>query len=143
MDKNYEFSIEQSTSEDRDCVDDKIVGFNSIQVPFTQSEKFIRIDYVIKNNGIIIAGINSLLYCWKCLYIDVLWVDDQFRHQGLGSQLLHRVEDEARNLGCKLAHLDTFDFQGKDFYLKNGYEIFGTLKDCPPGHTRYYLNKKL
>ncbi|PPE03578.1 hypothetical protein HCUR_00960 [Holospora curviuscula] len=26
----------------------------------------------------------------------------------------------------------TFDFQVKDFYLKQGYEIFGVLEDCPP-----------
>jgi ADP-ribose pyrophosphatase YjhB (NUDIX family) len=39
--------------------------------------------------------------------------------------------------------LDTFDFQAKDFYLKHGYDIFGVLGNCPPGHERYYMRKNL
>ena len=46
-------------------------------------------------------------------------------------------------MGAYLSHLDTFDFQAKDFYLKHGYEIFGTLENCPPNHNRYYLKKAL
>ena len=48
-----------------------------------------------------------------------------------------------KDLGAALAHLDTFDFQARDFYLKNGYDVFGLLDDCPEGHTRYYLSKHL
>lgn len=46
-------------------------------------------------------------------------------------------------MGAKLAHTDTFDFLTIDFYLKHGYEIFGTLDNCPEGHKRYYLKKIL
>jgi hypothetical protein len=42
-----------------------------------------------------------------------------------------------------LSHLDTFDWQTKEFYLKHGYEVFGVLDDCPPGHKRYYMKKVL
>jgi hypothetical protein len=38
-------------------------------------------------------------------------------------------------------HLDTFDFQAKDFYVKHGYEVFGVLEDCPEGHVRYFMKK--
>jgi hypothetical protein len=41
------------------------------------------------------------------------------------------------------AHLDTFDFQAEAFYLKGGYEMFGILDDCPPGHKRFFLRKTL
>ena len=44
-----------------------------------------------------------------------------------GSTLLKEVEKIAKEKGCKLVHLDTFDFQAKDFYLKRGYEIFDVL----------------
>jgi len=56
---------------------------------------------------------------------------------------LRHLEHEAKLSGVKLIHLDTFDFQGKDFYLKYGYEIFGILEDCPAHHKRYYLKKNL
>jgi len=67
----------------------------------------------------------------------------EYRGQDLGSQLLNKIELEAKAIGTTLVHLDTFDFQAKDFYLKAGYEIFGVLDDCPKGHQRYYLKKKL
>jgi len=46
-------------------------------------------------------------------------------------------------MGATLAHLDTFDFQAKDFYIKNSYKIFGVLENCPAGHKRYYFSKSL
>jgi hypothetical protein len=27
--------------------------------------------------------------------------------------------------------------------MKNGFEVFGILDDCPKGHRRYYLKKSL
>ena len=90
-----------------------------------------------------IAGINSLMYCWGMLYVDVLVVEENHRGGQLGSLLLSKVEAEAKAIGASLSHLDTFDFQAKDFYLKQGYEIFGVLEDCPPGHKRYYMKKVL
>ena len=57
--------------------------------------------------------------------------------------MLQKVEEQAKSFGSKLVHLDTFDFQARDFYLKHGYEIFGTLENCPEGHNRYYMKKIL
>ena len=140
--KNY--IIEKSTREEVDLVDDGIVKYNLSKVPFTQDPSFVSINRVIKGlNGEIIAGINSILYCWNCLYIDVLWVKEEFRGEGYGSVLLNEVEKISKEKGCKLIHLDTFDFQAKDFYLKNGYKVFGVLDDCPLEHKRYYMKKNI
>ncbi len=130
-------------AEDRDFLENKIVEFNQLKIPFTQEENFIHLDYVIKDEDITVGGITATVYCWKCLYVNVLWINEQYRNQGLGIKLLSKVEEEAKKLGCHLSHLDTFDFQAKDFYLKNGYTIFGVLNDCPIGHSRFYLSKKL
>ena len=83
------------------------------------------------------------MYCWNVTYIDTLWVDETYRGKGLGSQLLTEVERTAKENGCYLIHLDTFDFQAKEFYKKQGYEVFGILEDCPKEHCRYYLMKKI
>ena len=135
--------IIKGTPEDRDYLDDKIVEFNFKQVPFTQEEQFINLDYVIKDHDRVIGGITSVLYCWKCLYINILWLDNNYRNLGHGSRLLTQVENQAKKLGATLLHLDTFDFQAKDFYLKQGYEVFGVLDDCPPNHKRFFLKKIL
>lgn len=138
------YIIEESTREEYGLLDNGIVEYNLSKVPFTQEPSFISINRVIKDlNGEVLAGINSLLYCWNCLYVDILWVKEQYRKEGYGSVLLNEVEKIAKEKGCKLIHLDTFDFQAKDFYLKHGYEVFGVLHDCPMEHKRYYMKKKI
>lgn len=138
------YVIEESTIEGWNIVNNGIIEYNSSKVPYTQEPSFLQINRIIKGlDGAIIAGVNSLLYCWNCLYIDVLWVKEEFRKDGYGSALLNEVEKIAREKGCKLIHLDTFDFQAKDFYLKHGYEVFGVLDDCPSEHKRYYMKKNI
>lgn len=138
------FVIETATREACQFLDDQIVNYNAMKVPFTQDPEFIPINKMATNeDGEIIGGILGLVYCWHVLYVDVLWVDERHRGLNLGHTLLETLETEAKTLGAKLVHLDTFDFQAKDFYLKEGYRIFGELENCPEGHTRYYMSKML
>ena len=124
-------------------VGNELVSYNRSKVPFTQDIPFLKINYKVEENGKIIAGIKSVLYCWNCLFIDLLFVNSNYRNKGYGKLLLQKVENEARKHGCYLIHLDTFDFQAKDFYLQNGFEVFGTLHNCPKGHSRYYMKKDI
>ncbi|MFZ1018930.1 MAG: GNAT family N-acetyltransferase [Candidatus Cybelea sp.] len=136
--------IDRLSASDARVLSERIVEFNSSLVPFTQSQPFVPIAYGFKDGrGDMLGGIKATVYCWKVLCVDVLWVSENHRGKGVGSALLRTVEDEARQMGCSLAHLDTFDFQAKSFYLKHGYEIFGELDNCPPGHKRIYLKKSI
>ncbi|CAM2778337.1 GNAT family N-acetyltransferase [Legionella worsleiensis] len=137
------FDIVISSEEETQFVDDEIVAFNKSHAPFTQDNDFVSLNFHIKNESLVVAGINSLIYCWGMLYIDVLFVKESHRGQQLGSLLLSKVEAEAKSMGASLSHLDTFDWQAKDFYLKQGYEVFGILEGCPERHKRYYLKKVL
>jgi len=141
--KPLNFKIISATPEEVELVDNKLGEFNRKQVPATQDPTLVLKNYVIKDKGMIIAGINAFVYHWGILYVDILFVDEKYRGQGLGSTLLQKVEQEAKAMGATLAHLDTFDFQALDFYLKYGYEVFGVLEDCPKSHKRYYLKKKM
>jgi len=77
------------------------------------------------------------------LFVMVLWVADAYRGQGIGSALLAQAEREARRRKCIGVYLDTYSFQARPFYERLGYRLFGTLPDCPPGSTKYYLYKRL
>jgi GNAT superfamily N-acetyltransferase len=79
---------------------------------------------------------------WNWLFVSHLWVHEPLRGRGLGRELLGRAEAEAAARGCRNAHLDTFSFQARDFYESRGYVVFGTLDDYPPGHSRYFLQKR-
>lgn len=138
------YIITKSTDDEYDIVNNGIVEYNMSKVPFTQDPPFVSINRVMKDsNGDIMAGVNSMLYCWNCLYIDILWVNEAHRTKGYGSILMKEVEEVAKEKGCHLIHLDTFDFQAKDFYIKLGFEVFGVLEDNPEGHTRYFMKKKI
>ena len=139
-----EFNILNCVDDDAEYICDKLVEYNLSKVPKTQREEFISINKkIVDEDGSIIAGCIAKMYCWNVIYIDILWVDEKYRKSGLGTRLLNEIEAVALEEKCSLIHLDTFDFQAKDFYIKNGYEIFGMLEDCPKEHCRYYLKKKL
>lgn len=136
------YIIRESNEEESELIVDKIVEYNLSKVPIIQESSFIWINRVIVDTyGDIIAGINSKMYCWNCLYIDILWVKEEYRKEGLGSKILNEIEKVAKDKGCYLIHLDTFDFQAKDFYIKHGYDIFGILDECPQRHKRYFMKK--
>jgi GNAT superfamily N-acetyltransferase len=137
-------SLHESTSEERELIDAKLVEFNKANVPFQQTDAWINLSHVLKDDdGQVIAGVNATLYCWNILYVDILYVDDAHRGKGYGKRLMDAAEAKAKRLGGYMAHLDTFDWQAKDFYERQSYVVFGVLENCPPGHNRYYMKKVL
>ncbi len=80
---------------------------------------------------------------WPSLYLHILWVNARFRGQGIGAALLHTVEATAREQSQHIVTLNTYDFQGLDFYLRHGYQEAGQIPDYLPGIRLYYLYKKL
>ena len=97
--------------------------------------------FVRDEGGTIRAGLVGTTYAgW--LFVAELWVHADLRRRGIGSRLLALAERRAVERGCHSALLDTFSFQGPEFYPRFGYEVFGTL-DYPPDHRRYFLKKRL
>src|SRR5439155_19159828 len=86
--------------------------------------------------GLIRAGLIGHVYAgW--LFVNLLWVHRELRRRGIGQGLLAEAERRALALGCHSAWLDTFSFQGPDFYPKFGYTEFARL-DYPPEHQRKF-----
>ena len=79
---------------------------------------------------------------WRWLYVSKLWIDATLRGEGHGARILERAEDLARTAGCIGSYLDTFEYQARPFYEKNGYALFGTLDGYPPGYCQFYLSKR-
>jgi GNAT superfamily N-acetyltransferase len=137
-------NLTESTSDERELIDSKLVEFNKANVPFQQKDAWIGLSFVLKDDaGNVFAGVNATLYCWKVMYVDILYVDDEHRGKGYGRLLMDKAETKAKSLGGYMSHLDTFDWQAKDFYEHQGYVVFGVLENCPPGHNRYYMKKDL
>ena len=92
--------------------------------------------------GNVIGGLLGGTY-WGWLYIDILWVREDHRRQGVGSRLLMQAEDEAVRRGCRHAHVDTMSWQAPAFSQKHGSRVIGILPDIPKGNQKYLLQKEL
>ena len=139
-----EYKIMNCVEGDVDLIYSGLTKSNSRKVPELLNGRCFGINKkIIGENGAIIAGCIAEVNQWNALYIDALWVSEEYQKRGLGSSLLKEVEAVAAENGCTICHLSTFDFQAKDFYIKHGYEEFGILENSPEGHCRYYLKKKI
>ena len=140
------YEILDCTNEDDAFIDDRICEFNLAQCPPDGDPERVIGWFgkkITDGNGKIIGGCTAVRSVWGTAEVDFLWVDEAYRRQGLGSQLLREVEGVIKESGCTVIHLDTFDWQARGFYEKHGYSVFGTLEDCPPGHCRYYMKKSI
>jgi GNAT superfamily N-acetyltransferase len=91
--------------------------------------------------GQMIGGLSgATAFGW--LFVELLFVPESLRGQGVGTELLRRAEAEAVTRGCHSVWLDTFEFQARGFYERLGYTCFGELKNYPTG-PRFFMSKRL
>lgn len=98
--------------------------------------------YVEDQQGNLIAGMVAETF-GNWLEIEYLYVQENLRGQGIGSNILNRAEKEARERKCKYSFVNTYQFQAPDFYKKHGYEEVFALKEYPYTGERYYYTKAL
>jgi GNAT superfamily N-acetyltransferase len=91
---------------------------------------------------VVLGGLWGVSY-WQWLFVDLVFVPEALRGQGMGSELLRRAETIAHERNCIGVWLLSFSFQAPAFYRRRGYEAFGHIADYPPGHGCTYLMKRL
>jgi GNAT superfamily N-acetyltransferase len=73
-------------------------------------------------------------YSWsgKAIYVDDLYVRDNYRKGGIGIQLLQSVIEIARESGCKKVRWQVSDWNQNaiDFYQRLGAEVNDTERNC-------------
>lgn len=111
------------------------------EAKFGERDKSFSI-FLKNESGKIFGGIQAIMDK-EAIYIDALWVEEHLRKQGYGTKLLAAAEREAIDNGCMFSLVDTWDFQAEEFYLKNGYERIGELKNYWHGHSKLFLRKTL
>jgi ribosomal protein S18 acetylase RimI-like enzyme len=101
----------------------------------------VRLD-VRDQDSRLVAGIRAyVLLDW--MHTDLLWVAQDRRGQGLGSRLLGMAEAQARALGARNAKLETFEWQARAFYIKQGYAEYARIDDYVSDQYLAYLKKPL
>ncbi|MDM4768477.1 GNAT family N-acetyltransferase [Pelomonas sp. SE-A7] len=75
------------------------------------------------------------------LFIDQVWVEDDWRGGGLGTGLLRRAEAEALRLGCVDALVETLSDRTAEWFESLGFTCVAHVHDYLPGFTRHILIK--
>ena len=97
----------------------------------------------IESDGELIAGLNGYMTAFKIFYIDTVFVEEEYRRQGVGTELLKEAEKRAKALGANMIRLDTFNWQGREFYKKLGYEEVGQYASPEDGFSEHFFVKRL
>ena len=132
--------LENTESQKAQEIGDLIRSYNRSKREKAESEPLNL--YVEDDKGELMAGLVAETF-GNWLEIEYLFVKEEFRGQGIGSQLLHQAESEAKKKNCRYAFVNTYQFQAPTFYQKQGYKEVFTLQDYPYTGQRHYYQKDL
>src|SRR5262245_11049667 len=92
--------------------------------------------------GRLLGGVILQSY-WLETYVELLWLSERARKQGLGRELIEEAERRAHRRGSRIMHLSTYSFQAPGFYQKLGFRRVGAIAGSPKSATRYFYVKRL
>ena len=140
-----QYTITPCVEGDDEFVAEKLDAITDEKIDFEDTiEDELVVFKVTDSEGTVIAGCNLIVNCWRVADLDILWVEETYRRQGIGSALIREAERAAREKSCRFMTLGTFDFQARPLYEKHGFSVCGVIEDCPSkGHTHYDMIKRL
>ena len=121
-------------------IEDKLSAYDQDFIKFKLDGN---IQIGIKENGKIIAGLDACMTAFKILYVSTVFVEEAYRRKGYGTKLMQEMEKRAKKLGANIIRLDTFNWQGKEFYKAIGYEMVGSYENKTEGYSEHFFLKRL
>lgn len=129
------------TEAERHDIEQRLDLFDQKRIGKNVSDK--RISIGIKKENELIAGLDASITAFNILYLSTLFVDSAHRRQGLGKQLITEMESQAKALNVNTIRLDTFDWQGRDFYIALSYEIVGHYRNDEEDYEEFFFIKRI
>ena len=97
----------------------------------------------VEDDGRLIAGLDACITAFKILYVSTVFVDQEYRRKGVGARLIREMEKRAIAMGVNTVRLDTFNWQGKEFYEALGYQCVGHYDNDEDGYSEYFFLKRI
>ena len=72
------------------------------------------------DDGALVGGVTGWIWGYTS-GMSMLWVADDYRHQGWASRLIAAAEVKALAHRCRRMFVSSFTFQAPDLYRRNGY----------------------
>lgn len=133
-------TVENPRDVDNALINDGINNFNR---GYMGADNYVPISVFVRDDKWQVIGGAICSVYWNAFSVNILWLPENVRRGGLGTQILMHCETAARQHRCDFMHVDTMSFQALDFYRKFGFELFGTLPGYRGDIKRYYLHKPL
>lgn len=123
----------------------KLEAFNNRACTFFKNEQraFERVGVYAYDGKKMVGGAYAVIDETTWMFVHYLYVEEAYRDQKIGEQLMAEVEQLAFQKKCFGIRLETWGWQALGFYLKIGYKLFGKLRNHPPGYTEFHLKKVL
>lgn len=123
-----------------ESIEDKLDTFDENYITY-KTDGNIRIG--IEEDGRLVAGLDACITAFKILYVSTVFVDEEYRRKGYGKSLIEEMEKRAIQMGVNIIRLDTFSWQGKEFYEALNYEIVGSYENDIDGYAEYFFLKRI
>ena len=128
------------TDEQVDEIDERLSACDEEHIRY-KIDGAVRIG--VEENGKLIAGLDAVVTAFKILYVSTVFVDEPYRRRGVGACLMREMEKRAAALGVNTIRLDTFSWQGKEFYEAMGYRAVGHYENEDDGYSEYFFLKRI
>ena len=143
-DRIMNFEMKPLTEEEEDLIEKKINDYADSMAPLEPHTEEEQLVFKVEDEeGHIVGGCVVNIHAWGRAVLAQLWVDEKYRHHGLGSMLIRAAENAAREKNCYYLCLGTADYMARPLYEKHGFRVFTTNKDIPMGHVSWSLSKRL
>lgn len=123
-----------------EAVEDKLGAFDEAHITY-KMDGSIRIG--IEEDGKLVAGLDACMTAFKILYVSTVFVEEACRRKGYGKILMEEMEKRAREMGANTIRLDTFSWQGKEFYEALNYQVVGSYENESDGYAEYFFLKRI
>ena len=97
----------------------------------------------VEEDGKLIAGLDACITTFKILYVSTVFVNEEYRRKGIGARMIHEMEKRAAAMDVNTIRLDTFDWQGKEFYEALDYQCVGHYDNSEDGYSEYFFMKRI
>ncbi len=121
-------------------IDKRLENLNREHVGYELNKKLF---LGARAGGRLVGGLLGYTTLYRIMYIETLYIDEEYRRKGLGAALLKKAEERARDMGVDIIRLDTFDWQGYEFYKACGYTEVGNYSVPADGFAEYFFIKRL
>ncbi len=132
--------IVELTEEQAEDIENKLDEYDEKYIG-KKMEGQIRIG--MEENGEIFAGLSACMTAYRILYVSTVFVEESYRGKGYGKKLILEMEKRAKIMGADTIRLDTFNWQGREFYEALGYELVGSYANEEDGYSEYFFLKRI